>query len=80
MSAGDLGGFGPCLRGSAKIRNLNLQKRRLVILETNQSLVNHPNRSLGLPEIANQPERRRQLDQSFNKRLFRWVGFLIEGF
>ena len=64
----------------AKVFHANLQKCRLVILEADQGLINHPHRALDLAEIAENPERRGQLNQPFEKRLMGIVGLLVKGF
>ncbi len=45
---------------------------RLIILQANERLAQHADRSLDLVEIGEQPQRRRELNQPFEERL---VGF-----
>ena len=72
--------FGPCLHRFAKIFDSDLEMRRWIVFEANQRVVDHAHRPLDLSEIGIEPERDRQLDQSFEKGLIGIFGFLIELF
>jgi len=75
---GRLRSLRPSFGGLAKIFDTHLQERRRKILEANQRLVNHPHRPLGLTEISEQAKRRRQLNQTFEKRPILQLSFLVQ--
>src|SRR5215813_2669524 len=56
------------------------EMKKKIIFEANQRLIDHAHRPLDFSEISIEPERHRQFDQSFEKRLMDIFGFLIELF